>query len=319
MSMVPVWIKRKMGKVSWLDWTRDIAALLIGGLIAAFAVNIFYVPLKLTMGGVSGIASIIFQLTGQGQFLPLGIMFFILNIPVLLIGWRIIGLRFVWRSLIGSAIYSVMIDLTEPTLSRWFYEYINIPLENGRADPLIYCVFGGVIYGIGLGLIFRGGFTTGGTDVLAAAIKRKVKTFSMGQFLLIFDAVIVLASVVAYFNDEEPGILLAMYSFIAMYLTSKAIDILLEGFDYCRTAYIISEYCTQIADRVLHDLNRGVTSLRGKGMYTGQDRDVLLCVLSKKQIPDLKAIVSEIDPNAFVIVLEAREVLGEGFGSATDF
>ena len=141
----------------------------------------------------------------------------------------------------------------------------------------------------------------------------------MGQFLMILDAIIVLSSVVAYFNDDEPGILLAMYSFIAMYLTSKSIDILLEGFEYCRTAYIISEHCEKIADRVLHDLNRGVTSLRGKGMYTGQDREVLLCVLSKKQVPDLKLIVSETDPNAFVIVLEAREVLGEGFGNATDF
>jgi len=277
------------------------------------------VPLKLTMGCISGVASIIFQLTGQGGFLPLGVLFFILNVPVLLIGWRTINLRFVWRSLIGSAVYSLMIDLTEPTLNRWFYDYINIPLENGKADPLIYCVFGGILYGIGLGLIFRGGFTTGGTDVLAAAIMRKIKTFSMGQFLMVLDTIIVLASVVAYFNNDQPGILLAMYCFIAMYLTSKAIYILLEGFDYCRTGYIISEQCEQIAERVLHDLNRGVTSLRGKGMYTGQDRNVLLCVLSKKQIPDLKAIVSEIDPKAFVIVLEAREVLGEGFGNATDY
>ncbi|HAL73683.1 MAG TPA: hypothetical protein DCM45_01160 [Clostridiales bacterium] len=317
--MVSIGLRKKPGKASWLDWTRDIAALLIGGLIAAFAVNIFYVPLKLTMGGISGVASIIFQLTGQGRFLPLGVLFFILNVPVLLIGWRTINLRFVWRSLIGSAVYSVMIDLTEPTLNRWFHDYINIPLENGKADPLIYCVFGGILYGIGLGLIFRGGFTTGGTDVLAAAIMRKIKTFSMGQFLMVLDTTIVLASVVAYFNNDQPGILLAMYSFIAMYLTSKTIDILLEGFDYCRTAYIISEQCEQIAERVLHDLNRGVTSLRGKGMYTGQDRNVLLCVLSKKQIPDLKDIVSDIDPNAFVIVVEAREVLGEGFGNATDF
>lgn len=317
--MVSTWLRKKPGKVSWLDWARDITALIIGGLIAAFAVNIFYVPLKLTMGGISGVASIIFQLTGQGGFLPLGVIFFILNVPVLLIGWRTINLRFVWRSLIGSAVYSLMIDLTEPTLNRWFYDYINIPLENGKADPLIYCVFGGILYGIGLGLIFRGGFTTGGTDVLAAAIMRKIKTFSMGQFLMVLDTTIVLASVVAYFNNDQPGILLAMYSFIAMYLTSKTIDILLEGFDYCRTAYIISENSEQIAERVLHDLNRGVTSLRGKGMYTRQDRDVLLCVLSKKQIPDLKDIVSDIDPSAFVIVLEAREVLGEGFGNATDF
>ena len=297
---------------------REILYLLIGGFAAAFAVNVFFIPVKLTMGGLSGVASIIFQLTGQGTFLSFGVLFILLNIPVMLIGWRMISLRFIWRSLIGSIVYSIMIDLSAPTLQIWFSTYINRPLEGGAPDPLIYGLFGGVLYGIGLGLIFRGGFTTGGTDILAAVIKRRHKTLSMGQFIMIFDAIIVMASVVAYRDDGSPAILLAMYSFIAMYLTSKSIDVLLEGFDFIRAAYIISDKSQTIADRILKDLQRGVTSLKGKGMYTGQDRDVLLCVLSKKQIPDLKAIVSEIDPSAFVIVVEAREVLGEGFGNTPE-
>jgi uncharacterized membrane-anchored protein YitT (DUF2179 family) len=316
--MMPLWFKQTLRRGKWFAWLREILLLLAGGLIAAFAVNVFYVPTKLTMGGVSGIVSIIFQLTGQGRFLSFGVLFILLNIPLVLIGWRMMSPRFVWRSLAGTLVYSVLIDLTGPSMNRFFAHYIDRPLESGGADPLIYCLFGGVLYGIGLGLIFRGGFTTGGTDILAAVIKRRLKTFSMGQFIMILDTVIVLASAVAYRDEAGPGILLAMYSFIAMYLTSKSIDILLEGFDYCRTAYIISDKSAEIADRILHQLNRGVTSLRGKGMYTGQERDILLCVLSRKQVPDVKEIVSEIDPGAFVIVVEAREVLGEGFGNATD-
>lgn len=316
--MVPFWFKPNLRQFSWGTWLKEIAFLLVGGLLASFAVNVFYIPTKLTMGGVSGIASIIYQLTGQGNFLPLGVLFIILNIPLILIGWRMINLRFVWRSLAGTLVYSILIDLTGPTMSSWFAHYIDRPLESGGADPLIYCLFGGIIYGIGLGMIFRGGFTTGGTDILAAVVKRKLKIFSMGQFLMIFDTIIVLVSAIAYRDEAGPGILLAMYSFIAMYLTSKSIDILLEGFDYCRTAYIISDKSDEIAARIMNQMNRGVTSLSGKGMYTGQQREVLLCVLSKKQVPDVKEIVSEIDPDAFVIVVEAREVLGEGFGNATD-
>ncbi len=317
--MVPIWFNKTLRRNSWQEWVREILSLLVGGFLAAVAVNVFYVPIKLTMGGVSGIASIVYQLTGQGSFLPLGVLFFILNIPILLIGWRMMSLRFIWRSMVGSVVYSALIDLTGPTMNQWFVQYIDLPLGSGGADPLIYCVFGGIIYGVGLGLVFRGGFTTGGTDILAAVIKRKLKTFSMGQFIMIMDAVIVIASVIAYRNVAGPAILLAMYSFIAMYLTSKSIDILLEGFDFCRAAYIISDKSSEIADRILSQLNRGVTSLTGKGMYTGQQREVLLCVLSKKQVPDVKEIVSEIDPGAFVIVVEAREVVGEGFGNATDF
>lgn len=296
----------------------SLVLLLLGSLISALAVNVFYIPTHLTMGGVSGIVSIVYQLTGQGEFLPFGVLVILLNIPILILGWFYIDLHFVWRSIVGTLLYSVIIDLTGPVMTSWFDSYINRPMLNGSADPLIFCLFGGVIYGIGLGLIFRAGYTTGGTDILAMLIKRKFKTLSMGQFLLIIDAVVVLMTVFFYRNQNEPVILLAMYSFIAMYLTSKSIDIILEGFEYIRTAYIISEESEKIADRIMQQLGRGVTALNGRGMYTGQSKSVLLCVLSKKQIPDLKVIVQDIDKSAFIIVTEAREVLGEGFGDATE-
>lgn len=297
---------------------KDLAILLAGSVISAIAINVFYVPIRLTMGGVTGIATIVYQISQPHVQLPLGLLIIILNIPILILGVRQISRTFAWRSLIGTFVYSLVIDLTAPTMAPWFEVYINRPLQNGRPDPLLYCLFGGVLYGLGLGLIFRSGFTTGGTDILAIVIKRRFKTLSTGQFLMILDAVIVLASAFFYRNAPEPGLLLAMYSFIAMYLTSKSIDILLEGFEYTRTAYIISDQSQLIAERIMGELNRGVTSLSGRGMYTGKQKDVLLCVLSRKQIPDLKAIVEEIDETAFVIVVEAREVLGEGFGNGSE-
>ena len=309
----------KSGRAVWLGRLRETALLLAGSLLTAFAINVFYVPVKLTMGGVSGIVSIIYQLTGQGDFLSFGLMMIILNIPLVLLGWRMVSLRFVWRSMIGTLAYSVLIDLTAPTMTGWFMRYMDRPLAGGSPDPLIFCIFGGIFYGVGLGLIFRGEFTTGGTDILAIIIKRRLKILSMGQFLMILDALIVFASAIAYRDTEGPGILMAMYSFIAMFLTSKSMDIVLEGFDYCRAAYIISDHSAAISERILTQLNRGVTSLSGTGMYTGKAKDVLLCVLSRKQVPEIKEIVSQIDPDAFVIVVEAREVLGEGFGNPLPF
>lgn len=314
-SQVQSPIRRKNG---WF-WVRDVFVMFLGCLIAALSINIFFIPVRLTMGGLSGIVSIIYHLTDKGEFLPFGIMFLILNIPLLVMGYLQISFSLVWRSIVGTIIYSLTIDLTEPMLAGWFTNYINRPLESGGPDPLIYCLFGGVLYGIGLGMIFRSRFTTGGTDILALVIKKKFKTLSTGQFLMILDAIIVLSTLIAYRNKEDPAILLAMYSFIAMYLTAKTFDIVLEGFEYCRTAYIISDKSDEISNQILTRLHRGVTGLQGEGMYTGDEKRILLCVLSKKQIPDLKAIVGEIDPGAFVVVVEAREVLGEGFGSEREF
>jgi uncharacterized membrane-anchored protein YitT (DUF2179 family) len=297
---------------------KDLLLLVAGSVISAIAVNVFFVPIRLTVGGVTGVATIIYQLSLSKIKLPLGLLVLVLNIPILALGIKRISRTFAWRSLIGTVVYSLVIDLTAPTMAPWFESYLNRPLQNGVPDPLLYCLFGGVLLGLGLGLIFRSGFTTGGTDILAIVIKRRFKTLSTGQFLLMLDASVVLVSAILYRNATEPGVVLAMYSFIAMFLTTKSIDIMLEGFEYTRTAYIISDHSQAIAERIMSDLSRGVTALSGRGMYTGKQKEVLLCVLSLKQIPGLKAIVEEIDESAFIIVVEAREVLGEGFGSGRD-
>ena len=289
--------------------------LLVGGgvLACAFAVNVFYVPNRLTMGGVSGIASIVFQLTGRGTFLPFGVMVMLFNIPLLLLGLRHLGRRFVVRSIIGTVLYSVAIDTTAPAFTRIYQMYINRPLEVGLPDPLIYCIFGGILYGLGLGMIFRAGFTTGGTDIAAKVIKKYHRSFSLGQFILMLDIMVLFSAAIAYATKPGPSVLLAMYSAIALYLTSKVTDLVIEGFGYARAAIIISDHSSEIAARVMEDLDRGMTGLHGQGMYTGIQKEVLLCVLPRSQILSLKRLVKAIDPEAFMIVVDSREVLGEGF------
>ena len=290
------------------------ALLMIGGSIAcAFAVNVFYVPVRLTMGGVSGLVSIIFQLTGRGTFLPFGVMVMLFNIPLLILGLVNLGRRFVVNSIIGTILYSVAIDATAPAFTRLYDNYINRPLEVGLPDPLIYCIFGGIVYGVGLGMIFRAGYTTGGTDILAKVIKKRFRTFSLGQFVLMLDIVVLLCAAVAYAREPGPSVLLAMYSAIALYLTAQVTDLVIEGFGYAKSAIIISDKSSEIAVRVMQDLDRGITGLHGQGMYTGAQKEVLLCVLPRNQILALKTLVKNIDPNAFMIVVDSREVLGEGF------
>jgi uncharacterized membrane-anchored protein YitT (DUF2179 family) len=290
------------------------ALLMVGGSIAcAFAVNVFYVPVRLTMGGVSGLVSIIFQLTGRGTFLPFGVMVMLFNIPLLILGLVNLGRRFVVNSIIGTILYSVAIDATAPAFARLYDNYINRPLEVGLPDPLIYCIFGGIVYGVGLGMIFRAGYTTGGTDILAKVIKKRYRTFSLGQFILMLDIVVLLCAAIAYAREPGPSVLLAMYSAIALYLTAQVTDLVIEGFGYAKSAIIISDKSSEIAVRVMQDLDRGITGLHGQGMYTGAQKEVLLCVLPRNQILALKTLVKNIDPNAFMIVVDSREVLGEGF------
>jgi len=290
------------------------ALLMVGGSLAcAVAVNVFYVPLKLTMGGVSGLVSIVYQLTDRGGLLPFGVMVMILNVPLLILGWRHLGRVFVIKSLIGTVLYSTAIDLTAATFTRFYNEYINRPLDVGLPDPLIYCIFGGIVYGVGLGMIFRAGFTTGGTDILAKVIKKHHRRFSLGQFILMMDVFVVLCAAIAYATEPGPSVLLAMYSGIALYLTQQLTDLVIEGFGYTKAAIIISDRSSDIAVRVMEDLDRGITGLHGQGMYTGTQKEVLLCVLPQNQVSALKRLIKGIDPKAFMIVVDSREVLGEGF------
>lgn len=298
---------------------KSIFFLIFGSLLSSFAINVFFTPIMLTMGGVSGIASIIYQLTGRGDFLPLGVLVALLNLPLLILGWLKVSWRFVYKSVIGSTFYSLFLTITEKPMMNWFNQYFNNPTINGKPDLLIFCIFGGILFGISMGLILRGGFTTGGTDIVAVILHRRFPSFSIGKFILLTDAIIVFSSLFFYINLEPNVIVVTMYSFIAMFLAGKFTDIALEGLQVAKVAYIISDHKEEISSLIFQQLDRGATSLKATGMYSNQDRGMLFCVLPNRQVPKLKELVYLVDPAAFVIVTEAREVLGEGFEKDTDY
>lgn len=296
---------------------RSIFYLLAGSLLSAFAINVFFTPIMLTMGGVSGVASIIYQLTGKGDFLPLGVIVTLLNIPLLILGWRMVSWRFVYKSVIGSTVYSLCLLVTEKPMQHWFSLYFNKPTVNGNPDLLIFCLFGGILFGASMGLILRGGYTTGGTDIVAVIIHRRFPGFTIGKIILLADVLVILSSLFFYIGIQPNVLLITMYSFIALYLAAEFTDIALEGLEVSKVAYIISDKQEEIAQNIFDQLDRGATSLKAKGMYSDRERGMLFCVLSNRQVPRLKEFVKSIDPRAFVIVTEAREVLGEGFEKDT--
>lgn len=279
--------------------------ILLGSLIAASGINLFLVPNKIAPGGVSGIATVIYYLSG-GKF-SVGLTMLAFDIPLYIIGYRFIGRKFIMRTMFSSVSMSLIIDFSEPFFKMISDKYFKEGLSNS-GDLIVFVVFGGLLMGLGLGIVFRAGATTGGTDLGAKILHRFITKMSLGNLLMCLDgAVIVFASIA--FNS----IVLGLYSIITIFIMSKVIDALMEGVNFSKCVFIISEKSDLIADRILRDIDRGVTALKGTGMYTKRDKEVLFCVMDRSQIPTLKEIAKSIDEQAFIILTDAREVLGEGF------
>jgi len=269
----------------------DLVGITIGSFITALGLVAFLIPNKIAAGGVSGLATVLYYLF---QF-PVGITMFIINIPLLLLCVKELGMKFGVKSLYGTFAISFFVDSIAV--------FITQPWTN---DSLLAAVYGGVVCGLGLGIVFRSKGTTGGTDLAAALINKFVK-ISLGYSLLTIDAlVIILAGIV--FNVEQ-----ALYALVAVFVTSKMIDVVQEGVSYTKAAVIISEEYQMISKELLARMSRGVTSFKSKGVYTEKEREVLLCVVAQSEVSTLKSIVYSIDPRAFVIVSNVHEVLGEGF------
>lgn len=282
---------------------------MLGSFITAAAINVFLIPHKIVPGGLSGVATVIHYLS-KG-LLPVGATMILLNVPLFIAGITFIGRKFIIRTLFSSVILSVFIDYTQP-ISSFFIENYLLKIESVPTQPdlLLYSIFGGLIMGIGLGLVFKYDATTGGSDLAARIVNRFIPSLTMGQILLFVDvAVVVMAAIVFQ------SFLLALYAVVSLFITSKVIDVMLEGVSFARAVFIISDRSETIAKEMLEKLDRGVTSLKGTGMYTKKDKEVLLCVLHRRQIPALKQLVKKIDERAFVILADVREVLGEGFKS----
>lgn len=263
---------------------------LIGVLITAFGVSFFLIPAKIAAGGVSGVATVIFHLT---QF-PAGIVMLLLNLPLFLISWRVFGPRFGVKTLVGTVTLSLFVDI---------FNQIAVPITG---DLLLASIYGGVISGIGLGIAFRSGGSTGGTDMAAQLVAQMFNT-SVGQGLLLVDGFVIILAGLAF------GLELAMYALIAVFITTKTIDVVQEGRNYAKGVYIISDLAEQIGGTIMERLERGVTSLDGRGMWTKAHKNVLFAIVSRGEISQVKEIVREFDEKAFVVITDVHEVLGEGF------
>ena len=252
-----------------------------------------YAPNGIAFGGITGVAQIINFLIPA---FPIGVTVIVLNVPLFILGWKFIGGRLLVSSLYAMAVSSVFIDVLTP-LRDWK------PME-----PMLACIFGGLLMGLSLGLVFQQGATTGGTDLIARLLKLKLKWLPMGKLLMGIDLAVILM-VSATFRTLNS----ALYGLVALYITTIVMDGVLYGMDTAKVAYIISDKNKEITAAIVKDLDRGVTILHGQGAYTGADKDVLMCAFKQREIAAIKAAVKDIDPSAFVIVCNAHEVLGEGF------
>jgi uncharacterized membrane-anchored protein YitT (DUF2179 family) len=284
--------KPKLSKNAVKIIAIDFMGILVGSVILAVGLNMFMVPNMLAPGGISGLAVVLYYLL---KF-PVGVTIIILNIPLFIIGYLVLGPRVVIQSLLGTFLFSLAVEITAPLLPA------------ATDDLLLAAVYGGVVMGVGVGLVFRFRGSTGGTGLLSL-ILAKVWGISPGQAMFWGDLV-VLAMAVFVFGTEA-----AMYATLALFVSIKVIDAILEGIGTAKSAIIITCCGSQINEKLLHELGRGVTRLEGQGGYTGEGREVLLCVVARQQTARLKAIIYEADPGAFVIIGNATEVHGEGFKS----
>ena len=264
-------------KYKWLPMTA------VGSAVFAAGFAFFLQPNDLSPGGISGLALLLVELTGFGS---VGVVSILMNLPLFVLGGLKIGKQFFAGSLIGMLLSSVLIDSFAG-------------LQFSAVEPVIAIVYGGVVCGLGLGIVFVGGASTGGSDILVRLLKLKYRNIPIGQISLTFDAVVVL--------------LTGLYTGITVYLCGKMVDAVVYSFDYSKVALIVSKEYEAIAREVGTRLDRGATFLHGEGSYSGKDTKVVLVAIKKQQLAELKELVMELDSNAFVIVQEAHQVLGDGF------
>ena len=263
----------------------------VGAGIMGASLDLFLVPSHIAAGGVGGLATIVNHLTG----ISVGILILLINIPIFIVGTLNFSRKFLFYSLLGTLSLSVSTQAF-----AWVPAITN--------DIILASVFGGAGMGLGLGLVLRVGGTTGGTDILALVFKKRFQAFSIGQFFLIIDGVVILTAGLVFGRWE-----VILYSSLTLFVTSNVVDTMLAGVDYASMVYIVSDQSGAIAQGVFARMHRGVTGLESVSMYTGRNKRVLLCVIRKFELPKLKRVVQEIDQEAFVIISDAREVLGKGF------
>ena len=269
----------------------EILETLLGAFIMAIAVSLFLLPNELSSGGFSGIATILYYLFN----FPVGTTIIILNVPLFIFATLKIGKRFLLKSLLGTISLSIFIDILEKLT----------PITH---DKILACVYGGILTGLGTALILRAHSSTGGSDLAGNIIKEYKPMARTGNLIMIIDAAIVILNVIFLKKVE-----IALYSAITIYLMGKVIDIIFEGIYFTKLVFIISDKNEEISKIIVNNIKRGVTGIYGKGIYTKENKLVLMCAIGRRELAELKSSIKEIDSNAFLIITNSREVLGTGF------
>ena len=282
-----------MNKTNLSRLARDYIWIALGSILYSVSFDWFYVPNQIGFGGLTALGMILNHFSSA---IPIGTVVLVLNIPLFILGWRFLGGRTLVSSLFAMTATSVLVDMLAAM-------YTFPPM-----DPMLAAIFGGVSLGIALGMIFAKGATTGGTDLIARLLKLPFAWLPMGKLMLAVDLTMLLA-VSAVFRSLES----AMYGIIALYITTAVMDQVLYGLDRSKVAYIVTTNPRPMAAEIDRQLDRGVTYLHGEGSFSGQDKLVLMCAFKQRQIVPLKALVHVLDPEAFLIVCDAHEVLGQGF------
>ena len=280
-------LKKAARREQFMAWVQ----IVIGCVIGAAAYPTFLDPGKIAPGGLTGVAMILKHLWGW----DIGITSLILHIPLFVVGYKAMGRVFAFRSLVATILFSLMIDL--------------LPLREIPVEPILGTLYGGILLGIGLGFILRGGATTGGTDMAARMVHKYLPFLSVGMFLFLIDCVVVIAAWIFIGSSE------ALYALICIFVSGKAVDMVMLGLSSNKACFVISDAWERVSQRLMNEMERGVTQLTAKGAYTGKDRPVVLCVLPPQEVSRLKEIVRQEDEKAFMFITEAHEALGEGFSS----
>ena len=269
----------------------ELLQLIFGTILMAVGISLFLLPNKLSSGGFTGIATVFYYLFKW----KVGTVIFLLNLPLFILSYFKIGKDFFFKSLIGTLVLSISVNYLE----------VVQPITN---DKFLDCIFGGIIIGIGNALILRVNGSTGGTEIVTGIIRAYAPKFKASNIIRIFDISIVALNVIV-FKEIEIG----LYSAIAIYMSTKMVDLIFEGTNFNKMMFIISEKYNEIASKIQNNMERGTTGIYSKGMYANKDRMMLLCVVSRNEVIKIRQIVNKIDPEAFIIISNVREAFGEGF------
>lgn len=283
-------MKKSLENVLW------IAKIVLGCAMFAVSFDFFLEPNALNAGGVSGLAMVLVKFIGFGS---VGRVTMLMNLPLFALGGLKIGKKFFWGSLVGMIASSVLLDL-----------FALVPPP--ATEPLLGALYGGVLCGLGLGIVFMAGASTGGSDIVVRLLKLKWQNVPIGTINMCFDLIVVTLTGIVFQDLSR-----ALYSGVAVFVTGQIIDAVVYRFDYSKVALIISKHHVEIARAIAVQLDRGATYLHGQGSYSNQPTEVVLTAVKKQQLAELKQLVVEIDPNAFIIVQEAHQVLGDGFSRYT--